>query len=81
MKTDVWSSGNRPQGLRLFMLRYGKRGAIVRNSLGQITYYDNKEVAKRARNELNEGANPPIFVVSNGPDHRPAKRNLTRRTY
>ncbi len=81
MKTDVLSSESSTKGLRLFVLRYGKRGEVVRNSLGQITYYDNKEVAKRVRDELNEGANPPIFVVSNGPDHRPAKPKSTRRTY
>ena len=59
--------------LRLFMLRYGKRGAPVRNSSGQILYFDDKEIAKRSRDELNMGATPPIFVVSNGPDHKPVK--------
>jgi hypothetical protein len=55
------------------MLRYGKRGNPVRNSNGQILYFDDKEIAKRSRDELNTGLIPPIFVVSNGPDHKPVK--------
>lgn len=57
--------------LRLFMLRYGKRGNPARDSTGSVFYFDNKESAKRTRDELNMGATPPIFVVSNGPDHKP----------
>ena len=68
------SSSGKP--LRLFMLRYGKRGAPVRNSLGHIIYFDDKERAKRNRDELNTGLDQPIFVVSHGPDHRPkSERN------
>jgi hypothetical protein len=55
------------------MLRYGKRGNPVRNSSGQILYFDDKEIAKRSRDELNMGLTPPVFVVSNGPDHKPVK--------
>jgi len=68
MSTNAFSSDN---PLRLFMLRYGKRGAPVRNSQGNILYFKTKEEAKRSRDELNTGATPPIFVVSHGPDHQP----------
>jgi len=60
----------KPKPLRLFMLRYGKRGDPVKDSNGNIIYFDNKEEAKRQRDELNHNAVPPIFVVSNGPDHK-----------
>lgn len=63
------STDNRP--LRLFMLRYGKWGPPVKDSRGFIVYFDNKEKAKRTRDELNTGLDRPIFVVSHGPDHRP----------
>ena len=56
--------------LRLFILRYGKRGDPVRDSNDKIIYFDNKEEAKRQRDELNHTASPKIFVVSNGPDHK-----------
>jgi hypothetical protein len=55
--------------LRLFCLRYGKYGPKVRDSRGFIIYFDDKEKAKRTRNELNSGLQQPIFVVSHGPDH------------
>jgi hypothetical protein len=70
MSTSACSSTD---NLRLFILRYGKRGNPVRDSSGQILYFNDKEIAKRNRDELNTGVNPPIFVVSNGPDHRPVK--------
>lgn len=63
------STDNRP--LRLFMLRYGKWGPPVKDSRGFIVYFDNKEKAKRTRDELNTGLDRPIFVVSHGPDHQP----------
>lgn len=56
--------------LRLFILRYGKRGPPVRNSQGNILYFRCKEHAKQNRDELNTGLIQPIFVVSNGPDHK-----------
>lgn len=56
--------------LRLFILRYGKRGDPVRDSNNKIIYFDDKEKAKRQRDELNHTASPKIFVVSNGPDHK-----------
>ena len=68
MPTSAFSS---VEPLRLFMLRRGKRGQPVTNSLGQIIYFDNKEQAKRSRDELNTGVSRPIFVVSHGPDHKP----------
>ena len=70
MSTNACSSTD---NLRLFILRYGKRGNPVRDSSGQILYFNDKEIAKRNRDELNTGVTPPIFVVSNGPDHRPVK--------
>jgi hypothetical protein len=57
--------------LRLFMLRYGKFGAPVRDTTGRIIFFDDKEKAKRQRDELNMGLTTPIFVVSTGPDHQP----------
>lgn len=64
------STGASSLPLRLFMMRYGKRGDPVRDSNDKIIYFDNKEKAKRQRDELNHNAVPPIFVVSNGPDHK-----------
>lgn len=57
--------------LRLFCLRYGKYGPKVRDSKGDLIYFDDKEKAKRTRDELNAGLDRPIFVVSHGPDHQP----------
>ena len=68
MQTNACSSTD---NLRLFMLRYGKWGAPVRDSTGRILYFNDKESAKRNRDELNTGLDRPIFVVSNGPDHKP----------
>jgi hypothetical protein len=73
MPTNVFSSVSTDTPLRLFMLRYGKRGVPVRNSNGQAIYFTTKEEAKRSRDELNTGLTPPIFVVSIGPDHKPVK--------
>ncbi len=70
MSTNACSSTD---NLRLFILRYGKRGNPVHDSSGQILYFNDKEIAKRNRDELNTGVTPPIFVVSNGPDHKPVK--------
>ena len=73
MNTDVSSSGNTPSTptLRLFCLRYGKYGPKVRDTKGHIIYFDDKERAKRQRDELNTNLDQPIFVVSHGPDHIP----------
>ncbi len=70
MSMSASSSANKPRPLRLFMLRYGKRGEPVADSNGDIIYFDDKEEAKRQRDELNHTALPKIFVVSNGPDHK-----------
>lgn len=70
MPTSASSSDNSPRPLRLFCLRYGKYGPKVRDSAGHIIYFDNKEKAKRTRDELNAGLDRPIFVVSHGPDHK-----------
>jgi len=69
MQTSVYLSGDTT--LRLFCLRYGKYGPVVRDSTGRIIYFNDKESAKRQRDELNTGLQRPIFVVSHGPDHRP----------
>jgi hypothetical protein len=68
MSTSASSSTDE---LRLFCLRYGKYGPKVRDSRGFIIYFDDKERAKRNRDELNTGLDRPIFVVSHGPDHIP----------
>ena len=69
MPTSASSSDSPP--LRLFCLRYGKYGPKVRDSAGYIVYFDDKQKAKRTRDELNAGLDRPIFVVSHGPDHKP----------
>lgn len=70
MQTSASSSTDNPP-LRLFCLRYGKYGPKVRDSKGHLIYFDDKERAKRQRDELNTGLDRPIFVVSHGPDHIP----------
>ncbi len=70
MHTSASSSTDNPP-LRLFCLRYGKSGPKVRDSKGHLIYFDDKEKAKRTRDELNTGLDRPIFVVSHGPDHQP----------
>lgn len=70
MPTSASSSTDNPP-LRLFCLRYGKYGPKVRDSKGHLIYFDDKEKAKRQRDELNTGLDRPIFVVSHGPDHIP----------
>lgn len=70
MQTSA-SSSTDSQPLRLYCLRYGKGGPKVRDSKGFIIYFDDKEKAKRQRDELNTGLDRPIFVVSHGPDHIP----------
>ena len=70
MQTSASSSTDNPP-LRLFCLRYGKYGPKVRDSKGHLIYFDDKEKAKRQRDELNTGLDRPIFVVSHGPDHIP----------
>lgn len=70
MQTSASSSTDNPP-LRLFCLRYGKYGPKVRASKGDLIYFDDKEKAKRTRDELNTGLDRPIFVVSHGPDHQP----------
>ena len=71
MQTSASSSTDDNQPLRLFCLRYGKYGPKVRDSKGELIYFDDKEKAKRTRDELNSGLDRPIFVVSHGPDHQP----------
>lgn len=48
---------------RLFVLRYGKGGSLVRDDDGTPLYFGNKTAAKAARDQIS-GA-----VVSYGPDH------------
>ena len=52
---------------RLFVLRYGKGGAIVHGEDGVPLYFDNKMDAKRIRDERNK--TDGRVVVSYGPDH------------
>lgn len=76
MPTSACSSSDKP--LRLFMLRYGKWGPPVKDSRGFIVYFDDKERAKRNRDELNTGLDRPIFVVSHGPDHQPKSERKSK---
>lgn len=76
MPTSACSSSDKP--LRLFMLRYGKYGPLVKDSRGFIVYFDDKERAKRNRDELNTGLDRPIFVVSHGPDHQPKSERKSK---
>jgi hypothetical protein len=48
---------------RLFVLRYGKGGSLVRDDDGTPLYFSNKATAKTVRDTI-DGA-----VVSFGPDH------------
>jgi hypothetical protein len=71
MSTNVSSSGGKSrQSLRLFCLRYGKYGPQVLDTKGHLVTFDDKMRAKQTRDRLNAGLNPPVFVVSHGPDHR-----------
>lgn len=51
--------------MRLFMLRYGKQGAPVKDEDGSIMYFSSKMEAKQTRDAF--GSN---IVVSLGPDHK-----------
>lgn len=48
---------------RLFVLRYGKGGSLVRDDDGTPLYFSDKAEAKRVRNGIKDA------VVSYGPDH------------
>lgn len=48
---------------RLFVLRYGKGGSLVRDDDGTPLYFGNKTAAKAARDQMDKA------VVSYGPDH------------
>jgi hypothetical protein len=48
---------------RLFVLRYGKGGSLVRDDDGTPLYFGNKAEAKRIRDTIKDA------VVSFGPDH------------
>jgi len=48
--------------LKLFVLRHGKGGAIVKDSEGNPLYFHDKMIAKSQRKEGQ--------VISLGPDHR-----------
>lgn len=53
------------KALKLFVLKQGKGGAIVKGADGQPLYFADKMIAKQARAEGQ--------VVSFGPDHRKFK--------
>jgi hypothetical protein len=48
---------------RLFVLRYGKGGSLVRDDDGTPLYFGSKTEAKRIRDTIKDA------VVSFGPDH------------
>jgi hypothetical protein len=50
---------------RLFVLRHGKGGAVVKGADGQPMYFAHKPAAKQQRDQLGSGT-----VVSRGPDNR-----------
>jgi hypothetical protein len=49
---------------RLFILRRGKSGAVIKGDDGQPLYFGSKPEAKAARNSMDSA------VVSIGPDHK-----------
>lgn len=51
--------------LRLFVLRHGVKGPMVRGEDGTPLYFSNKVDAKRHRDSIDSKA-----VVSYGPDHK-----------
>jgi hypothetical protein len=51
---------------RFFVIRTHKFGHLWQNEKGEIPFFDNKEEAKRVRDQTNI----PTAVVSNGPDHK-----------
>lgn len=53
--------------MKLFTLRHGKGGALVKNSQGEVITFASKPEAKQSRDELN--VNGDNIVVSYGPDH------------
>jgi hypothetical protein len=55
---------------RLFILRRGKSGAVIKDDDGQVMYFGSKPEAKAARNSI--GGNT---VVSVGIDHKLYKGN------
>lgn len=57
--------------MKLFALRHGKGGALVKNSQGEVITFADKPSAKQSRDELNrDGGN---IVVTLGPDHQSFK--------
>jgi hypothetical protein len=58
-------SNKMKNALKLFVLRHGKGGAIVKGDDGKPLYFTDKQLAKRARGDNQ--------VVSYGPDHRKYK--------
>jgi hypothetical protein len=55
---------------RLFLLRRGKGGAVIKDEGGQPLYFQSKQEAKVARDSMGSGA-----VVSVGIDHKLYKGN------
>lgn len=56
--------------LKLWTLRNGPGGALVKKEDGRPFYFEDKVTAKSVRNRLNAGSNVPSIVVAHGPDHR-----------
>jgi hypothetical protein len=59
---DMGRSNEMTNALKLFVLRHGKGGAIVKGDDGKPLYFTDKQHAKKARGDNQ--------VVSYGPDHR-----------
>jgi|TARA_R100000231_G_scaffold47840_2_gene40980 hypothetical protein len=56
------------KSMKLFVLRYGKGGDVVKGEDGTPLYFNDKQVAKNHRGDN--------MVVSYGPDHRKHKGGI-----
>lgn len=51
--------------LRLFMLKDRRGGKPLTDQFGDVVFFDNKTIAKRARDRIGNGC-----AVAYGPDHK-----------
>jgi hypothetical protein len=56
--------------LKLWTLRHGPGGALVKNGNGLPYFYEDKVAAKRQRDLINDEEPSGHVVVAHGPDHR-----------
>ena len=56
--------------LKLWTLRDGPGGALVKKPDGTPYHFEDKVTAKAVRDRLNAGSNLSRIVVAHGPDHR-----------